>query len=302
MNLKERARIAAKTARNSQPFNYVATSITRALLRATGLQPEFIVKHLHRTGVTRSRLPNGRRLRLWSRGGDDWVSNQVFWRGWNGYEAETVLLFYHLARRAKVTFDIGAYVGYYTLLAAHANPGARVFAFEPMPEIFKRLRRNVALNQLRNVQCVHSAVGETAGSADFYHIGIALPTSSSLSYHFMEGTPDLHHSVVPVIALDRFTQDNGIEKIDLMEIDTESTEPDVLRGMMETLRRDHPTIVCEVLHGRGSNQPLEEILAPLGYRYYLLTPQGPVLQEKIEGHPQWFNYLFTVHDLNQAGS
>jgi hypothetical protein len=57
---------------------------------------EVAIKHLPRTGPVRSRLPNGEVLRLWSRG-DDWISNQVFWRGWSGYEPETTPLFFELA-------------------------------------------------------------------------------------------------------------------------------------------------------------------------------------------------------------
>jgi hypothetical protein len=80
-----------------------------------------MIKHLHRFGIVRSRLPHGRTLRLWSRG-DDWIANQVHWRGWDGYEPETLPLFFRLAATARVTLDVGAHVGFFTLLAGHANP------------------------------------------------------------------------------------------------------------------------------------------------------------------------------------
>ena len=70
--------------------------------------------------------------------------------------------------------------------------------------------------------------------------------------------------------------------------------PQALAGMIDTLRRDQPSLVCEVLRGRGSERPLEQLLGPLGYRYYLLTPDGPVLRERVEGHPELLNYLFTT--------
>jgi FkbM family methyltransferase len=281
-----------KRLRVSQPLNYLATSTVHALFSATGLRSEFIVKHLHRVGDVRLALPNKRTLRLWSRG-DDWVSNQVYWRGWKGYEPETVPLFYRLATRAQVTFDVGAYVGFFTLLASHANPGGRVYAFEPLAGVYERLRKNIALNRLDHVQCIKSAVGETDGTADFFHVPLELPTSSSLSFEFMCSADNLTVSAVPIITLDRFVQQNNIDRVDLVKIDTESTEPQVLRGMIETLKRDKPFIVCEVL-GRGSERELEETLQPIGYRYYHLTPAGPVLSERIEGHPEWLNYLFTA--------
>ena len=108
----------------------------------------------------------------------------------------------------------------------------------------------------------------------------------------MKDGENLISTKVKVFKLDQFVQEKGIEKIDLMKIDTESTEPDVLRGAISILEKSHPNIVCEVL-GRGSERDLQEILRPLGYRFYLLTPEGAIEREHIEGHPEFLNYLFT---------
>jgi FkbM family methyltransferase len=280
-----------KRVRASQPFNRVATTTARGILRATGLSSEALVRHLHRMGDVRDTLPNGRTLRLWSQA-DDWVSNQVFWRGWTGYEPETSPLFFRLASRARVTLDIGAYVGFFALLAAHANPAGRVYAFEPLPDVLARLQRNVKRNHLENVRCIQSAVADRAGSAEFFTTEAALPTSSSLSFEFMRGAPGLRAVQVPVVAIDQVLGEYGEEEIDLVKIDTETTEPDVLRGMSATLRRSQPFIVCEVLHGRARLEELDSIVKPFGYRYYLLTPAGPVHQEHLQPHPEWLNFLF----------
>lgn len=284
---------ALKRMRASQPFNYLATSVVHAYQQVTGIHSESIIKHLHRVGAVRRTLPNGRQLALWSRG-DDWVSNQIYWRGWDGYESETVPLFYRLATRAHVTFDVGAYVGFFSLLAAHANPAGQVFAFEPLPSVHKRLLRNVKLNQLTNVRCFANAVGEMEGTAEFWHVDAETPTSSSLSFDFMQAADNLVSTKVRVLTLDRFVKDKNISRIELMKLDTESTEHQVLRGMTETLKRDHPIIFCEVLPERGGEAPLEEILRSFGYRFYHLTPDGPIHHDKVEGHPEWLNYLFTT--------
>jgi FkbM family methyltransferase len=243
--------------------------------------------------MVRSKLPNGRTLRLWSLA-DDWVSNQVYWRGWRGYEPETVPLFFRLAMRSRVTFDVGAYVGFFSLLAGHANPGGRVYAFEPLPAALERLRRNVALNRLTNVVTVASAVGDLNGNAEFYYTATHMPCSSSLSYEFMRSADRLCSSPVPVITLDRFARDNELRALDLVKIDTETTEPQVLYGMIDTIRRNKPLIVCEVLKGRGSEESIQEVVDSIGFNAYLLTPNGPVLRDRVEGHPVWLNYLFTA--------
>jgi FkbM family methyltransferase len=292
------AKWALKRLRVSQPFNYLATTCMRALFKVTGSESELIIKHLHRVGNVRLTLPNGRTLHLWSRA-DDWVSNQIFWRGWTGYEPETVPLFYRLATRARTTIDVGAYVGFYSLLAGHANPAGQVFAFEPLPEVHERLRRNLVLNGLDNVHCVRSAAGQSDGIAEFFSLPTRMPTSSSLSPELMRSAPELITSSVEVITLDTFVRDNKIPRVDLVKIDTENTEPQVLSGMRTTLERDRPFIICEVL-GRGSEGPLEKILRPLGYRYYHLTPDGPVHRDHIQGHPEWLNYLFATVSPEEA--
>ncbi len=281
-----------KKIRASQPFNSVTTAAVHACQQVTGVKSEFFIKHLPRVGYVRRKLPNGRELLLWSQG-DDWVSNQVYWRGWSGYEPETIPLFFRLATKAHLTVDVGAYVGFFSLLAAHANNTGIVYAFEPLPSVYKRLQRNVALNRLTNLRCIAGAVGETEGEADFWHIDAKTPTSSSLSHEFMGSGENLICTKVKVYTLDCFVHDNNLNRVDLMKLDTESTEYQVLLGMTKTLQRDHPTMICEVLPGRGGEAPLEEVLRRFGYRFYHLTPTGPVHRDRVEGHPEWLNYLFT---------
>jgi hypothetical protein len=98
---------------------------------------------------------------------------------------------------------------------------------------------------------------------------------------------------VSVVTLDAFCAANGIEAVDLVKIDTETTEPAVLRGMAGMLARDRPSIVCEVLPGHGLEPDLERVLRPLGYSFHLLTDAGPVAADSIVAHQTWHNHLFT---------
>jgi FkbM family methyltransferase len=266
------------------------------MVRLTGLGVEPLARHLQRVGEVRSELPNGRALKLWSRG-DDWVANEVYWRGALGYEPETSSLFFSLAADAHAVFDVGAHVGYYSLLAGLASASARVYAFEPHPNVYERLRRNVALNHLENVEALRLAVGEVSGAADFFHSDTEVPSSSSLSRAFMSSWLDvgeLRRTSVAVTALDDFVRLHDVRRVDLVKLDTESTEPAVLRGMTATLERDRPQIVCEVLKGWSVESQLEALLGPLGYAYYLLTPAGPSLRPSIVADETYLNHLFTT--------
>ncbi len=288
---------ALKRLRHSQPFNKVATDAVRGLCRLAGTTPEVFPHHLHRIGDVFEPLPNGEVLHLFSKG-DDWVTNQVFWKGWKAYEPGTIDLFYRLAARSNTILDIGAYVGFFSLVAALANRNARVYAFEPMEAIHRRLLENVERNKLKNVECLNAAVSDSTGTARFFFSQAAfaqgLPTSSSLSESFMAGAPGLTGVDVPLLTIDGFTSDRDLSRVDLVKVDTETTEPSVLRGMRGVLTRDHPAIICEVLKGRAEGAALEAELRPLEYRFFLLTPDGPVGQESIEGHPKFLNYLFTT--------
>jgi len=282
-----------KNLRVSQPFNWIATSTVKAVLRASNRPSEFIIKHLHRVGRIRTRLPNGRMLSLCS-WADDWIPNQVYWRGWDGYEPETVPVFFRLCATASVTVDIGAHVGLYSLLAAHANPKGHVYAFEPMPNSFARLCTNIGANKLHNVTALDCAVGDCTGERPFFYTPTDIPCSASLSREFMESADTLSHMNVSVIRLDEFGKQRRVGRIDVLKVDTESTEPDVLRGAREILQRDRPAIICEVLRGRGTEGRLDELLRPLGYKYFWLTADGPLQQEEIVGRDPWMNYLFTT--------
>jgi FkbM family methyltransferase len=161
-----------------------------------------------------------------------------------------------------------------------------------MPSPRERLLRHLKLNGLPNVECVAAAAGAEDGEADLFHVPQELPTSSSLSLEFMSSASQLAHLRVPVRSLDRFLDERGMTGVDLVKVDTESTEPAVLAGLERTLRRDRPFVFCEVLKGRGAEEPLESLLAPQGYRFFLLTPEGPQERAHIVGDPVWLNYLF----------
>ena len=288
-----------KLMRASQPFNNLATSTLRGLFSAVGQQPEFLIKHLPRTGITSVELPNGRNLKL-EAATEDWIPTQLFWRGWTGYEPEMTGIFFRLAESARTVLDVGAHAGFYSLLAGLANPNADVFAFEPLARVFERLERNVQLNGLSKVKCFQGAVGANEGVQEFYFPDQVQPVSSSLRSDMLLATfPDgaIQHVPVSVVTLDGFVAEHRIAQVDLVKLDTERTEHDVLAGARELLARDRPSIICEVWPDAGNQRELEAILRPLGYRFFHLLDEGPIERTRIEGSQKALNYMFTPQAL-----
>jgi len=299
-----------KALRATQPINYLATSVVRAAVRATGAKPDYFLRRLPRVGTVRAPLPNGHFLSFATRG-DDGIPNQIYWRGWDGYEPETIPIYFQLASKAHVTLDVGAHVGTFSLLAGHANPAGRVFAFEPLPANFRRLQQNVTLNGLTNVQCIEAAVSNKDGTAEFFTSdAVTIPDMSSLEQKCIQESLDgaYQHQIkgplrklsVKVVTLDQIVQQYGIPRVDLAKIDAEGVDPQVVEGMANTLRRDRPNLIIEVLRGFDTAERLETILRSHGYSFYLLTKNGPVQRDKVEGQPdghhEWRNYLFTSLD------
>lgn len=219
------------------------------------------------------------------------TANYLYWLG--TYEHATTSLFGQLARAAEVILDIGAADGIYALLGAAASTRARIIAFEPGRAAARTAATNFELNHPLSdrIELHDLALGDTDEETTLYVAGETGGTSS-LNPSFRAQREEQR---VLVRRGDAFLAALAVTRVDLVKIDTESTEPQVLRGLLETLRRDHPDVICEVLPGR-TETALEEILAPLGYRYYWVTERGLVPQDHLRGDAAYHqpNFLFTV--------
>ena len=244
-------------------------------------------------GTVACSLPNAKKLSLISEG-DDAIATVLYFKGLAGFEAATIQLSLKLFTQARVVFDIGANTGIYALLAAVTDPQRTVYAFEPVPRIFERLQKNLALNQVQNLHVNASAVTNFDGTIELYipKGDVHIPTGSSTALGFREAAETVR---VAAITLDSFVQKEQIPKVDLIKIDTETTEPWVLAGAQETIKRDKPLIICEVLKSTTESQ-LHTVMDPLGYRYFWITDRGLVEKPVIEGDGSYehSNYLF-VH-------
>jgi FkbM family methyltransferase len=135
-------------------------------------------------------------------------------------------------RPGMTVLDIGANIGYYTLLAARGvGPSGRVYAFEPDARSRSGLERNLRLNQMGNVTVIPKAVSDTAGRQPLYLSDSA--AKSGLSRSMAED------SVVDTTIVDTVRIDDLLEgaRVDVVKMDIEGHEPAALRGMRETLER-----------------------------------------------------------------
>jgi len=143
-----------------------------------------------------------------------------------------------------VVLDIGANSGVFSLIAA-INPNMHSFAFEPNPSAYDILQRNIALNNIEDkVETFQLALTERHGTAT-----LKVPASGEADGFACIGNPvrftDWVEFEVPVSTADDFVKEQGIERVDLVKIDTEGCELFVLKGARSLIERWRPYILCE---------------------------------------------------------
>lgn len=144
-------------------------------------------------------------------------------------------IFRGILQPGATVLDVGANFGYFSLLAGSlVGAAGKVIAFEPDPRNLARLRRNIALNHMSQVEVMPVGVYDADGTLKF-HLAREdednLGTSSLLDAR--EGREQID---VRVITLDHFVRERGLTNIALLKMDIEGAEWGAIRGAMETLR------------------------------------------------------------------
>jgi FkbM family methyltransferase len=164
--------------------------------------------------------------------------------------------------RPGMTFlDVGAHIGYYTLVGADlVGASGRVFSFEPGVEMRTRLAANVALNGFGNVEIRAEALAETSGQVGFYPS--TLLSNQGISSIVAPSDGRAPAVTVPSITLDDFVARLD-RRVDLLKMDIEGAEPQVIRGGPRFFSApDAPPLIFEA----HELAPVAEALAPHGYR------------------------------------
>lgn len=162
-------------------------------------------------------------------------------------------------RPGAVVVDVGANVGYHTLMAArHVGPAGKVIAFEPAIDNCDLLARSVAANGLGNVAIHAVAVADTGGVVGF------APDDSNGGIDPDPGENAGYPHRVPAVTLDGCLADEP--RIDVIKLDIEGAEGRALRGMGAILARHRPVLIVEFTpHGLAERSRMapEEFLSRL---------------------------------------
>ena len=222
------------------------------------------------------------------------LSSTLEWQLWafGSFEKHFAELFAHLVRAGDRCVDVGANVGVHTVrLARLVGRDGEVIAIEPDPDVVRRTRRNVVLNDLPNVRVISAAASERPGELRLYRPSAQdtnRARASLMRHPYLTGAT----ATVPVVTLDDVCDGAPVA---LIKIDVEGHEAAVVRGAADTISRHAPSIVFEyapeLLDDVVAQTPFDW-LAEHGYELFrvrcarhVLTGRGRLVLEPLPERP-----------------
>jgi len=167
---------------------------------------------------------------------DDMIPRTIFYFGF--WEPNNSALISSILKPGDVFVDVGANIGYYSLLAAErVGPSGSVLAIEPSPATFEQLSANASANGTSNIRLLNVAASDVRGELLLYGGTKWNRGATSTIVHGPEQTPEAR---VPAAPLDELMLPYEMERAALIKIDIEGGELQVLRRILATLNRYAP--------------------------------------------------------------
>jgi len=214
------------------------------------------------------------------------ITQLLYWNGYKNFEYAQI--FETLAKETNSFLDIGANIGFYSLLAAKVNPKINVYAFEPAygPKFYSN--KNIKINNFKNqISAVDLALSNTKGNIDFYEV-------ESLKYKYLKynlagegnaGTKKTSRNFiknsVSADTLDNFIKLKHLNTVDLIKLDTEGTEIDILKSGLDSIKKHQPIIICETLFNTTETE-LNNLFSSLNYSFYNHSKKGLIKVNSIK--------------------
>jgi FkbM family methyltransferase len=180
------------------------------------------------------------------------------WRRGKFYEAAMLEhIWCSYGGKGQVFVDCGSSIGNHTLFFAKFCCSG-VVSVEPVKKSLDLQKKVIALNGLTNVQPLNFALSDRVGKGRMEKLLPNSPAWNQGMWRLVEGKGDIE-----VRTVDSIIQSLNIPRVALVKIDVEFSELKVLRGAMQTIRRDHPVVFVEVTD--KTRQNVSEFMTGFGY-------------------------------------
>lgn len=207
------------------------------------------------------------------------------------FENELLLLKY-LVDKDSVFIDVGSNIGQYICMAEKVLKHENIYAFEPNPILFNRLKKIFS-----KVNIFDIAFSDTNSSASF-----KIPSSNDIEYN-ARGTLNVNFKednetqsqllVVKSQKMDTFCEEKKIEKINLIKIDVEGHELNVINGALKTIKKHLPILIIEI-EQRHHQQNIKEIInyvKEMGYSCFYFDINKKLMEE--------FTGIFSIEEMQK---
>jgi FkbM family methyltransferase len=215
----------------------------------------------------------------------------------NEYEKTELDIQLKLIKPNSIIIDIGANLGWYAMHVSKKYADCIIYAFEPIPNTYRYLTKNIALNNLLNIHPVPLGLSNEKSTLPFY-FDPSLSVNASLEN--VSGSSKTELILCPITTLDLFCAENKLTEITFIKCDIEGAELLALQGAKDTIASFTPIIFCEMLRkwtNKFNYHPNEIIrfLKTLHYNCYSISNNK--LQQLIEIDDQTVetNFIF-LHD------
>lgn len=223
------------------------------------------------------------------------------------YEKETTMLFKKIIKPGMTVVDIGAHIGYFTrIFSKLVGPSGLVYAFEPDPDNFQLLKKNVSM--MKNVFMHDKAISDHNGRVDFFQ------NTGKTGSHSLIAHPDrLQKIMVEAVTLDTAMDMEKVKNIDLIKMDIEGAELKAFLGMKNIVKTNNAlNIVMEfsLPNIRTAGYTYEEIIKKFnseGFIFFVISKDGLIPLslyriEEIQGLKNQFVNVFITKNPVQNPS
>jgi len=203
------------------------------------------------------------------------IQQQLFWYGY--YEKPVGNMLKKLLLPGRTFIDVGANIGYFSLLAAQHCPGAKIISLEPVSNSYKALLENIALNKFESIEALNFAAGDKEETSTIY---LSADDNTGMSSLQQPENYSGKSEMVKVTRLDQLATDLKLTSVDVVKIDVEGNELAVLKGMKHIMENFKPAILLELnpqTLSRFGVQPADvlDYIKNLSYQPFILSVKKP---------------------------
>jgi FkbM family methyltransferase len=224
------------------------------------------------------------------------------------YEPSVVRYLRYSVQTGMVCLDIGANVGFYSLLLANkVGASGKVIAFEPTAKIFEILQQNITQNNLKNVAAEQLALYNYDGFIQFHEGPPQFDVYNTIGQinHPDAMSQSFNANRIPCMRLDSYVASHKLNQIDLIKIDVEGAELFVLQGMEQMLAENPNLIILFEFTDHttcGFDYSARDIINWLrakGYQLFGINSKGRLVDLQLENSDfeKWQNHMLIASNM-----